>query len=203
VERGIGLLPIIADVERSAILLAGNGAQTVKRLAMLDAAGCRTLRIFASAPDPALRQAAGPRLMSRWPEPTDFEGVRLAFAGDVNAAEAEAFYGTGRAAGALVNVEDMLPFCDFHVPSIVRRGGLLISISTGGRSPALAQMIRAQIERHYGPEWEDRLDAVAAQRAAWRSQGVSPSEISARTRALALDWFTAPPLSPSQDTPHD
>ena len=37
-----------------------------------------------------------------------------------------------RALGRLVNVEDVKPLCDFHTPSQVRRGDLLLSISTGG-----------------------------------------------------------------------
>lgn len=192
------MLPIVADVKRLKIVLAGNGAQTLKRLAMLDAAGCAALRVFAPEPLDALRESAGSRWLSRMPEASDFEGAALAFGGDLSAEHGERFYALARAAGALVNVEDVLPFCDFHVPSLVRRGALVISISTGGRSPALAQMIRERIESDFGPEWEERLDMVAGKRAEWRAQGLSGSEISARTRAAAQEWFAAGPSSLSE-----
>jgi precorrin-2 dehydrogenase / sirohydrochlorin ferrochelatase len=194
----LAVLPIIADVKRLKVILAGNGPQTLKRLTMLDAAGCADLRVFARGPDALLRTAAGLRLVERFPIAADFTGAAVAFAGDLSAEEGERFYAMAKAAGALVNVEDVLPLCDFHVPSLVRRGALVISISTGGRSPALAQMIRERIENEFGPEWEERLDAVAAQRAAWRAQGLSGPEISARTRAAAQDWFAAEPKSLTQ-----
>lgn len=55
--------------------------------------------------------------------------------------------------GVLVNVVDSPSLCDFVVPSVVRRGDLLISISTGGKSPALSKKIRLIIERMFGKEY--------------------------------------------------
>jgi precorrin-2 dehydrogenase/sirohydrochlorin ferrochelatase len=187
----LAVLPIIADVKRLKVLLAGNGAQTLKRLAMLDAAGCDGLPVFSPDPEAALALAAGRRRVARWPEASDFNGVAIAFAGDLTPEHAGLFYAAAKAAGALVNVEDQLPYCDFHVPSLVRRGDLLISISTAGKSPALAQMIRARIESDFGPEWEERLDAIARLRAQWRADGLGPQDISARTRDAAAGWFAA------------
>lgn len=51
------------------------------------------------------------------------------------------------------NVVDLPSLCDFTVPSVVRRGDLLISISTGGKSPALSKKIRLTIEREFGKEY--------------------------------------------------
>ena len=62
-----------------------------------------------------------------------------------------------RAAGALVNVVDDIPACDWAMPAIVRRGELLIAIGTGGASPALARKVRERLETEYGPEWAEVL----------------------------------------------
>jgi precorrin-2 dehydrogenase/sirohydrochlorin ferrochelatase len=185
------MLPIIVDVKRGAIALVGEGPQSVKRLAILDGAGARHVRVYAPNPSPELRAAAGGRLVPRWPKAEDFDHTALIFVGDLPPDRAEPFFVMGRAKGALVNVEDQTAYCDFHVPSIVRRGDLLISISTGGRSPALAQMIRARIGLAFGPEWEGHLDAIADLRAGWRAAGLSPAEISKRTEAAvaAAGWF--------------
>ncbi|MEE9514499.1 MAG: bifunctional precorrin-2 dehydrogenase/sirohydrochlorin ferrochelatase, partial [Candidatus Brocadiales bacterium] len=45
--------------------------------------------------------------------------------------------------------------CNFIVPSVISRGGLQISISTGGASPALARRTREELEDLFGPEYGD------------------------------------------------
>jgi precorrin-2 dehydrogenase / sirohydrochlorin ferrochelatase len=187
------MLPIIVDVKRSAIAVIGEGPQTLKRLAILDGAGAGHVRVFAPSPSPELSSAAANRLAQRWPTGEDLEHTALVFVGDLPPDRAERFFVLGRGKGALVNVEDQRDFCDFHIPSIVRRGDLLISVSTGGRSPALAQMIRARIGLAFGPEWEGHLDAIADLRAGWRAAGLSPAEISRHTEAAAAaaGWFDA------------
>ncbi len=54
-----------------------------------------------------------------------------------------------------VNVVDNPGLSDFFVPSVVRRGPLCISISTGGGSPMLARRIREDLERQFGPAFEE------------------------------------------------
>jgi precorrin-2 dehydrogenase/sirohydrochlorin ferrochelatase len=41
----------------------------------------------------------------------------------------------------------------FIVPSIVQKKDLLVAISTSGRSPALARLLRQKLEREIGPEY--------------------------------------------------
>ena len=57
----------------------------------------------------------------------------------------------------LVNIVDSPDECDFIVPSIIRQGDLTISISTGGKSPALARKIRKQLENQFGKGYRDFL----------------------------------------------
>lgn len=53
----------------------------------------------------------------------------------------------------LVNIVDSRELCNFLVPATMRRDGLVISVSTGGNSPALARKIRRDLEGIYGPEY--------------------------------------------------
>jgi len=65
-----------------------------------------------------------------------------------------------QARGVLCNVVDVPELCDFYYPAVVQRGDLQIAISTSGQSPSLAQKIRLQLERQFGPgyaEWVARL----------------------------------------------
>lgn len=56
-----------------------------------------------------------------------------------------------------VNVVDEPAGCSFIVPAVLRRGDLTISVSTGGKSPALAGRIKAQLAELYGDEYAERL----------------------------------------------
>ncbi len=56
--------------------------------------------------------------------------------------------------GILCNVADVPQLCDFYFPAVVRRGSLVIAVSTSGQSPALAQRIRRRLETQFGKEYE-------------------------------------------------
>jgi len=88
----------------------------------------------------------------------------------------------------LVNVEDRPALCDFHSVAEVRRGDLLLTVSTGGASPGLAARIRARLAGEFGPEWADRLAQLRGQRAVWRCDG---RDLAAETDALlqANGWL--------------
>lgn len=60
----------------------------------------------------------------------------------------------------LVNVVDDPVKCNFFVPSILQRGALCISISTGGKSPLLAKKIRESMEGQFGAEYEEYLELL-------------------------------------------
>ena len=60
---------------------------------------------------------------------------------------------------------DAPELCDFTVPAQVARGDLLITVSTGGRSPALARRLREELAGRYGPEYGACLELIARLRA--------------------------------------
>jgi len=67
--------------------------------------------------------------------------------------------------GALVNVVDAPELGDFIVPSHLARGDLLITVSTGGKSPALARRLREELEVRYGQEYGLHLEMLSRLRA--------------------------------------
>jgi len=62
--------------------------------------------------------------------------------------------------GIPVNVVDDPAHSSFIVPSIVEKKDLLVAVSTSGRSPALARLIREKLEREIGPEYPRLLDLL-------------------------------------------
>ena len=74
----------------------------------------------------------------------------------------------------LRNIADRPEKCNFILPSIVRRDDLVITISTSGKSPALAKKLRKKLERQFGPEYGDFLKLMGAIRSKLLSQTHEP-----------------------------
>lgn len=69
-----------------------------------------------------------------------------------------------RANGKLVNVVDDVNLSNFTVPSFVKRGDLLLSISTGGKSPSLSSKIRKELEEIYDESYEEYVNLLGEAR---------------------------------------
>jgi precorrin-2 dehydrogenase len=78
----------------------------------------------------------------------------------------------------------VIGWCDFHNPSVVRRGDLLLTVSTGGKSPGLAARIRRELAERFGPEWALRLERLGAKRTAWRRRARPLDELARLTDAM-------------------
>lgn len=81
----------------------------------------------------------------------DLAGAFLAVVATASRTLNERVYYEAQRRGVLCNVVDVPDLCDFIYPSIVRRGDLQIAVSTAGQSPSLAQKIRKQLEKQFGP----------------------------------------------------
>jgi precorrin-2 dehydrogenase/sirohydrochlorin ferrochelatase len=177
------MMPIVIDLARVPVALIGRDAQALKRLRQLEADGVPRVRIFSDAPSQALRDYAGDRLVARLPRAADLAGSRVVYIADFPPEETGDLATIGTVAGALVNVEDQKGWCDFHSPSVVRRGDLLLSVSTNGQSPALARRIRAMLEALFPAEWAERVTALGRLRRRLRAHGLA-AEVAGATNAL-------------------
>ncbi len=74
----------------------------------------------------------------------------------------------------LCNIADRPKVCNFILPSIVNRGDLIISISTSGKSPALAKKLRIELEEQFGNEYAELLRLMGAIRKKLLSQKHEP-----------------------------
>jgi precorrin-2 dehydrogenase/sirohydrochlorin ferrochelatase len=69
-----------------------------------------------------------------------------------------------------VNVADVPPECDFYFGSQLRRGPLQIMVSTSGRGPKIAALIRKRIEESLPEDVEEAIDSVGKLRADLRKR---------------------------------
>jgi precorrin-2 dehydrogenase / sirohydrochlorin ferrochelatase len=192
------MIPIVVDPKQSAMALIGRGEAAERRLELLLAGGADQIAVFSDAPSARLEELAAHRLRRRLPGPAELARFGLLWIADLPIAQAAPLARAARAGGCLVNVEDVVAFCDFHNPSQVRRGDLLLTVSTAGKSPGLAARIRAQLARTFGPEWALRLERIGAQRNAWRREARSLAELTRLTNATidAHGWL---PKYPTKD----
>ena len=186
------MIAVALDPATLPIAVAGAGQAALRRFLTLREAGAADALVFSEQPDDTLRHAAGPALRTRLPGAADMAALRVLWIAGLADDRAATLAAQARSAGVLVNVEDRLALCDFHNVAQVRRGDLLLTVSTGGASPGLASRIRARLEGEYGPEWAGRLAMLRARRAAWRQDQRAPAELAALTDALlhAQGWLT-------------
>ncbi len=95
----------------------------------------------------------------------DLTGAFLVIAADSDRAVSGSVFAEAEAEGVLCNAVDDVEHCHFAVPSIVRRGELLLAISTGGRAPALAKRLRRRLTAQFGWQWEALVDVLGDVRA--------------------------------------
>jgi siroheme synthase-like protein len=153
------------------------------------AGGATDVLVLASSPVEQLEELElldGVTVSRRSWTRADLAGAFLVIAHDRDPAERARLGGAAREAGALVNIVDDIPQCDWAMPALVRRGELLLAIGTGGASPALARKLRERFEREYGPEWAEIVRVLREVREETLPLLPDFSERSARWRA-ALD----------------
>jgi len=76
----------------------------------------------------------------------------------------------------LVNVADEPELCSFIAPAYLKRGDLVISISTGGKSPALAKKIKEEISKYYPAEYSEYIEIMGLIRTEILKKGYSSKE---------------------------
>jgi precorrin-2 dehydrogenase/sirohydrochlorin ferrochelatase len=179
-------VPLALDLGLLPTALVGSGPALLKRLTLLDGEQV-PLTLYAPQPDEAVTVAAGDRLAPRLPTEAEIAACRVLFVAGLPIEQSAALAATARAHRVLVNVEDTLPLCDFHVPAILRRGDLALSISTGGASPTLARRLRTYLGELFPEAWAERISRIATTRSDMRAAGASMGEVAAATDRLIDD----------------
>lgn len=166
-------------------LLVGGGRIAARRLPALLEAGAEVVVVAPEVDDAVREHAAAGRIewRARGFVPADLDDAWFALTatGDpgVDAAVAEA----ASARRVWVACADDPTASTASVPSVVRRGDLLLTVSTGGRSPALAAWLRDRLAAEIGPEYQTLLDLMAEVREQERAAG-RPTEGVIWRRAL-------------------
>lgn len=154
--------PVTLDLEGRPCLLGGGGPLAVERLTGLLRSRADVVVVTPSPSDALAAQceAFGVPLLPRLLGPDDLEGATLAIVTREDDADVPTLHAAAREHGVLFAALDDVAHCDFGAMSQVRRGSLTVTISSGGRAPALAKRLRRHLEESLGPELADLVEVI-------------------------------------------
>jgi precorrin-2 dehydrogenase/sirohydrochlorin ferrochelatase len=175
--------PAILILDGKPGIVIGGGTIAERKIRTLLDAGAQVRAIAPTATPGVAELAASGRIewVSRGYEDGDLKGAHVAIAATDDRATNEAVYEEATREGIPVNVVDDPEHSTFIAPSIVRRGDLLIAISTGGANPALAVRLRERLESEFGEEYGAYLDLIKR----LKNEAALPSSQEARAEA----WY--------------
>lgn len=158
--------PIYLDLQDKPVLVVGGGAVAEGKALQLVEAGARVLLVSPDLTAPLREAVAHDQLVWRQGEfaDADLDGQTLVIGATDDQAVNERIAQLAQARGLLHNIVDQPALCSFITPALVTRGGLQISISTAGGSPAVAQRVKREIADLIGDEYAVLLELAAAMR---------------------------------------
>jgi precorrin-2 dehydrogenase/sirohydrochlorin ferrochelatase len=151
--------PIGLDISGRRCLVIGGGEVGERKAQRLLECGAR-VSVVGRELTPALAGLAQGGLIDHIPGDYDkglLEGAFLVIGATDDRVVNERIFRDARKRGVLANIVDDPERCDFILPALCRQGDLVITVATGGKSPALAKKLRQELEERYGPEYETLL----------------------------------------------
>jgi len=174
------VFPAFLNLAGKRVVVVGGGQVAAGKVEGLLRAGARVTVVA-----PEIRselERSDVTLVRRAFEPSDLDGawwVVAAAPGVVN----QAVRAAGDARHLFVNAVDDPEHASAYLGGVVRKAGVTIAISTDGRAPALAGLLREAIDAWLPVDLDRWMDAADEARTAWRRDGVPMSE----RRPLLLD----------------
>ncbi len=141
-------LPVSLQIKDQLCLVVGGGEIAARKVGMLLRAGAHVKVVSPVINETLAELSAHGKIQHHTAEfqESDLAGVMLVIAATDNAAINQHVSALARQRTILVNVVDQPALCNFILPSIIDRSPVMVAVSTGGASPVLARLLRAQLE---------------------------------------------------------
>ncbi len=156
--------PIFVRLRGSHCVVVGGGEVALRKVGMLLKAQARVTVVAPALEEELAHWRDAGRILhlpARF-APEHLDGARLAIAATDDAEVNRQVSAAAHARNIPVNVVDAPVLCTFVVPSVIDRSPIVIAISSGGKAPVLARMLRARLETMI-PAAYGRLAALAAE----------------------------------------
>ncbi|HLM64129.1 MAG TPA: bifunctional precorrin-2 dehydrogenase/sirohydrochlorin ferrochelatase [Acidimicrobiales bacterium] len=174
------LYPVNLLLAGRPVLVVGGGRVAAQKVRGLVAAGA-VVTVVAPEVDAAVEEQDVTVERRRYRR-GEAAGYRLVTAATGNPAVNQQVYDDGEAAGVFVNSADDPERCSVTLPARVQRGRLVVTVSTGGHSPAVAAWLRDRLAAELGPEYDTLVGLLSDERDLVRERGLSTE---------GLDWRAA------------
>lgn len=166
--------PLCINLEDKRFLIVGYGRIAKRKLKAISEF---TSNIKIITKDPTEEELGkGIEIVNKCFDEKDLEGVDFVITATGNREQDEAVVASCKAKGIPVNAADDREECDFFLPGIIKRGDLVVSVSTSGKSPAYSKHLREQIEDIIPENIEKMLDIMGELRKSLPSKVESQKE---------------------------
>jgi siroheme synthase-like protein len=171
----MSLFPMFVKLEGRSVVVVGGGEIATSKIDGLLQAGAKVVVVSPALNTQLTTLARENKIEWRQKEFTadDLQDAFLVIAATSVPSVNESVFRAADARGLLCNAVDDIGNCHFYYGAVIQRGDLQIAISTNGKSPALAQRLRKELEDQFGTEYESWLEWLGAARDALRSSGAS------------------------------
>jgi len=169
--------PILLNIQGRKCLVVGGGPVALRKVKALLEHGAN-VEVVSPTFCPELNQLATDgaiRAIQRDYKSEDLQHAFIAIAATDNAKTNERVAAEARRRGVLVNVANDPKSSDFIVPSYLKRGDVIIAVSTSGRSPALARKIRSELENDFKAEYAQLAIVADEVRSDLKQEGITVS----------------------------
>ena len=159
----VNYYPINLNLKNKECLVIGAGRVAERKVRRLLECGAQ-VSVIAPLVTPRLKALAGKKKITfkkRRVNLRDLNGAYLVISAASDRKINSTVSSYCRRKGILINVVDSPKECSFILPSVLKRGNLVIAISTDGISPALSKKIRQDLGRRFGAEYAKLLRIMA------------------------------------------
>ena len=167
--------PVNLNLVGRPVLVVGGGRIALRKVEQLLAANAEVTVISPLFVDEFQHMPV--TLVQREYATGDIDSFRLVITATGNTDVDQLIYDECEDKGIWINSADDPERCAFTLPAAFRRGPLMITVSTGGASPALASWMRSHLELAIGPEYEEVVSRLAVERARVHANGESTENV--------------------------
>ena len=168
--------PVHLDIQNRNCLVVGGGSVGTRKVKTLLDCGAR-VTVISLGVSQQLRELAASGdiiLAERSYQSEDLNAVFLVIGATDDEKLNQQISSDADRLNTLCNIADRPEVCNFILPSIVHRDDLVITISTSGKSPALAKKLRQTLENQFGEEYGTLLQLMGAIRKKLLQQAHEP-----------------------------
>jgi siroheme synthase-like protein len=177
------------DLTGRRCIVIGGGAVAERKVDGLLAAGAHVTVVSPKISEELRRLILQPSLkhLARKYESGDLAGFAIAFVATDDGAVNAAVFDEARTRGIWVNCADDPIHCDFISPAVIRRGELLVALSTGGATPASARAVREELEDFLTDDFAQLVETASEVRRELQQRSIQATP-AAWNRALGGDF---------------